>query len=169
VDDVDVIEVYAAPYFRRIVQYPDPANGEEARFSIEHILAGLLLGEKIFLDFFTVEKAHDPKIMKTRKKIKVLPDPDRENVEVCLAGSDKVVVKLKNGKQHEIFCKAAKGDPPNYMSESRVKELVKDCTDYAGFLSDKNLDKVAEMVFNLDKINDVTELMSYLTFGEIHY
>ncbi len=165
VDDVDMIEVYTAPYFRRLIHYPDPANGEEARFSIEHILAAVLVGETIFLDLFTTEKVKDSRIMEARKKIKAIPDPDREKDVTFMAGDDKVIVKPKTGKHHEIVCKAAKGDPPNYMTEDQVKEIVKDCAVYAGFLSENNLDKVAEMVFNLEKVNDVTELMTYLTFG----
>jgi 2-methylcitrate dehydratase PrpD len=163
-DDVDVIEVYTAPYFRRLIHYPDPANGEEARFSIEHILAAVLLGEKIFLDLFTVEKVNDPRIVETKKKIKAIPDPSREKDVTFMSGNDKVIVKLKNGKQHEIICKVAKGDPPNYMSESQVKAMLKDCVAYAGFLSDKNLDRVCDIVFNLEKVNDITELMNTVTF-----
>jgi len=167
VDDIDVIEIYTAPYFRRLIHYPDPANGEEARFSIEHILAAVLLGEKVFLDLFTVEKAHDPKITETRKKIKTIPDPSREKDVTFMSGNDKVIVKLKNGKQHEIICKVAKGDPPNYMAESQVKGIFKDCVDYAGFLSGKNFDRVCDIVFNLEKVNDITELMNTVTFDPI--
>jgi 2-methylcitrate dehydratase PrpD len=164
-DDIDLIEVHTPPYLSRLVHYPEPANADEAMFSLEHNLAAVLLGEDLFFDTLSKEKIQDSRFKEARGKIKTIPDPDREKDLIMLTGVDKVDVKLKNGKEYQIICEKAKTDPPNYMSENQVKDMFNNCAALAGFLSEKNLDHVADLVFNLEKVNDVTELMSYLTFG----
>ena len=53
------------------------------------------------------------------------------------------------------------------MNEEEIKEMVRDCVTYAGFLSSKNLDHVAEIAYNLEKVKDITEMMRYVTVDGI--
>ena len=58
-------------------------------------------------------------------------------------------------------------NPPYYLTEDQVSNMLKDCADYAGSLSHEDCDLVSDIVFSLEKVKDLVELNTYLTFGTL--
>lgn len=133
----------------------DPPDGESSRFSIQHGVAGALLEHSVGRDTFTDKKAVDPRFKEARRKVKLIVPP--ESVD-----ADKVTVKLKDGKEYNISVKSWKG---HYTSPLTTEELVAKFQDATGStLSASQVDRVIELMLNLDNLKDVTELIKIITF-----
>lgn len=82
-----------------------------------------------------------------------------------LTGIDEVVIKLKDSREYRKECEKAKGDPPLYLTEEEVMDKFRGCAEFAGFLSPDQIKSVGELVFNLEKVRDITRLMEIVTFA----
>lgn len=162
-ENVAGVEIHVGPYFPTLVHYPDPSCAEEARFSIEHSIVVAFLEEEVFLHAYTDEMAVNPTYQKARQKVKVIV---HENWPTgVLGGTDEVIIKLKDGKKYSKKCEKHKGDPPSYLTEEEVRGKFENCNDFSGFLSSSQVDFVEELVFELEKVKDISKLMETLTFG----
>jgi hypothetical protein len=73
-----------------------------------------------------------------------------------------VTLKLKNGKEHSTSIKSWKG---HYTSPLAIEELATKYKDATGdTLSPGQTDRSMELVLNLEKMNNVADLMQILTF-----
>jgi len=64
------------------------------------------------------------------------------------------------------MCIDAKGDPSRRLTTDEVKQKYIDCMDFAGTFSGAAAEKAADMALSLDKLDDVSELASVLTFPD---
>ena len=133
----------------------DPPDGESARFSIQHGVAGALLEHAVGRDTFTDKKAVDPRFKEARRKVKLIVPPEPID-------ADKITIKLKNGKDYSISVKSWKG---HYTSPLTTEELLAKFRDATGnTLSPNQAERSIELVLNLDGLKDVAELMKVITF-----
>lgn len=156
-EDVESAEIEVKPVVAHELDLLDPPDGESSRFSIQHGVAGALLEGKVGRDTFTDEKAVDSKFKEARRKIKLIVHQEWVNQQ-----PDIVTVKLKNGIEHSISVKAWKG---HYTSPLATKELIAKYKDATGnTLSPGQSDRSIELVLNMEKMKDASELMKILTF-----
>lgn len=161
-DDVESVEHEINYTLSLYLKYPQPANGEEARFSLQHSTAACFLDRKVFLPSFSDEKARDPRFKEARQKVKVIVHPEWE--DGFFTASSPVTIRLKDGTEYKKVCISARGDPSNKLSSDEVIKKYMDCVDFAGNLSHERAEKAAEMVLALDEVKDVSELMDIFTF-----
>ena len=163
--DVAGIEVEGNSFFAQNIDKPRPTSPAEARFSMQHALAAVLLEGEPSLITFTDEKIHNPKFQETWKKIKVVPHPELED-GIFASGTmgNPVTVKLKNGKKLKKSCIKAHGDPPDLLSRKEVQQKYRGCV--SGILSQKQAKRAADLLLKLETLPDNLELMQILTFPE---
>jgi len=70
-DDVKEVVVHFDE-IRRAIDRPEPKNAEDARFSIQHILAYQMIHGECGLEICAEKALHDPRIAEARKKVKVV-------------------------------------------------------------------------------------------------
>jgi 2-methylcitrate dehydratase PrpD len=73
-DDIASVELIVPPWADRIASYREPESGEQAKFSIRHGVAGLLVGgipELPYIHAFTDEAARDPRYVAARRRVKL--------------------------------------------------------------------------------------------------
>jgi 2-methylcitrate dehydratase PrpD len=163
-DEVDIVEHGINHTVSLYLKYPQPATGEDARFSLQHSTVACFFDQKVFLDSYTDEKAQDPKYKEAREKVKVHVHPEWERG--YFAFHSPVTIRLKDGTKHEKTCIDAKGDPSRRLTTDEVMHKYMDCLDFAGIFSRHAAEKAAEMTLSLDKLEDVSELASVLTFPD---
>jgi 2-methylcitrate dehydratase PrpD len=146
------------------LKYPQPETGEDARFSLEHSTVACFFDRKVFLNSYTDERARDPEFREARQKVKVTVHPEWEGG--YFAFHSPVTIRLRDGVEHEKVCIDAKGDPSRRLSPDEVMRKYMDCMAFAGTFSDEAAEKAAEMTLALDKVEDVSELTSILTFPD---
>jgi 2-methylcitrate dehydratase PrpD len=157
--DITSVEVHAGP-IDATCDRPEPKDTEDSKFSFQHVLAGIMLEGDIGMDTFTDEKLKDPKFREARAKVKVITHTEWPNEE--LSGVGRVTATLRNGRSLTKEMKQSIGGTELPLTTEDVVALYRK---YAGMvLSEKQTERTKDMIMQLDKANDVMELMDILTY-----
>ena len=166
-DDVKSVEHGINQTVGLYLKYAQPESAEDARFSLEHSTVAAFFDKDVFLPSYTDKKARDPKFREARKKVRVTVHP--EWPPGYFTFESPVNIQMKDGTEYKKNAVIAKGDPSMKLSKERVMKKFLDCVDFAGILSRQKAEKAAEMVFALEKVKDVSELMNIFTFPKKKY
>lgn len=138
-----------------------PTNALQGKFSMEFVLAVLLLERKAGLGEFTDEVVKRPDVQAMIKRIRFYVDPASEN-----AGFDKMtsIIKLhlKNGKALTGRADFAKGSPANPMSYEEAADKFRGCAEFAKWPAAK-ASEVILAVKSLEAAPDGSRLVAALT------
>jgi 2-methylcitrate dehydratase PrpD len=161
-EDVEQVKAGVTPFIKEaLVGGADPRSGDMARFSLEHCLASALLEKEVAVDSFRDEKVQSPPLREARKKIELEVHPEWPSGRSALVIP--VTVKLKGGKELTQKVEKLKGtmDLPLNRNEQmgRYRGFAKP------FLSDSQIEESMECILNLEGVNDITKLMTAVTFG----
>jgi 2-methylcitrate dehydratase PrpD len=157
----DVVEVVAHfDELRYIIDRAEPKSAEDSRFSIQQILAFQLLNGECNLKTCTEEQVNDPKVVETRKKIKVVYHP--EYGRRYMTGEGKMDVKLKNGKVVTRAQDQPYGGPKYPLSMDEVVEIYRKYL--KGFLPERQIERTKDIILNLENEQDIKELADICTF-----
>jgi 2-methylcitrate dehydratase PrpD len=134
----------------------------DAQFSIPYTVAtaltkggGVLLG-----DFSSDTVTKGTSILEVAKKIRVLVDPELADNNIS---SVNMVVNMVNGETLSSRVDSLKGSPSKPMSFDECAGKFKNCLEYSGKASlMEKADALIELVFNLEKSKEVSELFALL-------
>jgi 2-methylcitrate dehydratase PrpD len=152
-DDIESVELRVPPWADRIAPYRDPVNGEQAKFSIRHGVAGLLVGgipELPYTHAFDDAAARDPRYVRARERVNVVV---LEGESVRGFADQVVVATLRDGR---VITKVV---PSLEAAQHTVDQRIAMFKNTAKVLGDK-ADRLVDVVMNLDRqsVNDVAEL-----------
>ena len=100
VDDIATVRLLVPPFAHRVAGFDDPQTAEQARFSIVHSVAGVLVEgvpELPYMGAFSDEAAIDPRYAAARGRIELVIDGSRPNVRGFAAQTVEVV--LRDGRR----------------------------------------------------------------------
>lgn len=161
-DDVESVEVEVNAIFPDIIKYSRPANADEAKFSLEHTVAAVLLRKGDFLfDCFTDEAIRDREFTAQWSKAKMIVRPEFANG--IMEGENPVTVNLRDGRRLATTCKSARGDATNPLSRDEVVQRFYECA--RAVSTDAQSERSAGLLMALDRQTDVSEVMALLTFA----
>ncbi len=126
-DSIKSVTCFISPSTDKVLCYPDPQDGMQAKFSLEYCTAlGLLTGPMNnwhFAGGFAESKAAAQELMSKISREIV------ENLRNASYGEQVLGLKIEmqNGQQFEAAVKSAKGYPENPMSEEDLKEKFMGC------------------------------------------
>ncbi|MBI2906928.1 MAG: MmgE/PrpD family protein [Chloroflexi bacterium] len=158
-DEVERVEAEVSPSTPQFVDRPDPAGGEEARFSIYHGVAAALLERRIGASTFTDEKALDPVFREAGRKLKLVVHPEWERG--VFTGVNIVTIKLKDGREFSTTVEKPKGDPGVPFTTEELIARFEGCAE--GILAGEQVNRAIELILDLENLKDVSELMEILT------
>lgn len=162
-EDVEDVEVGINETVSMYLKYQQPETGEDARFSIPHCVAACFLDGRVFLETFTDAKARDQKFIEARKKVKVVVHPEYKK-GYPPAFVSPLIIRLKDGRVLAKECLYARGQANDRLSDAEIMKSFMDCVDFHGALSRGKAEQVADMAINIEKVKDVYEIMTILTF-----
>ena len=131
-----------------------------------------MLAGDVTLKHFTPDAVVDPLLREARSKVKFSVGSAHVSGNLAEATSDyrnaaaRVVIKTKNNKEVSGERKYALGHPEDPLTMEQFRELYLKFTE--GILSDKDILASAEMILNLEKLANLTELMRILSVGSAH-
>jgi 2-methylcitrate dehydratase PrpD len=99
VDDIAAVRLLVPPFAARVAGFEEPQTAEQAKFSIVHSVAGILVEgvpELPYMAAFTDEAATDPRYVAARRRVELVIDGSRPNVRGFDAQS--VEVRLTDGR-----------------------------------------------------------------------
>lgn len=154
-DDIAEVEVGVNRIFPQILKYPTPKNAEEARFSLPHIIASAISGESMFVDTFTEEQVFNENLVRQRDKVIMTIHPEWGDAQ--LGEKNTLLITTTDGRKFARECRTARGDPSNPLSREELLERYLKFS--SSVIEGPELEKSADMLAGLDKVDDVSALM----------
>ncbi len=129
----------------------EPKTGLAGKFSIAYCAAVALAEGVAGEDMFTDRRVLDPKMVSLRKKVQATVLPGLKDTEAW------VTVTTKDGKKYSTFVNRPKGDPRNPPTDQELEEKFR--TLAAFVLPARKIDRLVEMIWKLEKIEDLRQLI----------
>ncbi len=137
----------------------DPRSKETADHSLPYVIAAAVAERQVTPVQFTDEKIMDPTIRAQLNKVEVVADPE---IEALFPKLQRVVVTIHTTDGRELTRQVdyPKGDPRNPLTDREIEEKF---DALAGpVLPAGGTDRVKEMVWKLDQLSSISELMNAL-------
>jgi 2-methylcitrate dehydratase PrpD len=144
-----------------VTDRPNPKDEEDARFSIQHIQAGILLEGDLNFDTFTEEKIHSPRFQEMRSRVKVHV---HENWPAkMMSGTARVTLTTKDGRSFSKEMEQPLGGSDLPLTNQEFKDIYRKLT--REILSEGQIEWTCKTLLNLEALDDLQELMEVLTYG----
>ncbi len=157
-DDVASIRCRIPRLISQMLIYANPQSGLEGKFSLQFCLAAALVDRNVSLRHFTEPKIHDPRIRRVM---------DRIDVDISDEPGDygEVSITLHDGRMLERRVTEPKGSPGNPLTDNQVASKFIDCAGLA--VSHELAYKIMAKIMELEKLDNLTELMAWIAKGPI--
>ena len=144
------LSYYAKPFV--ILDFP---HGD-AIFSYPYTVASALLKKSMGLPNFTEEAIKDPKVNRITAKTSMVEQEDGVGLSV------KIRVKMTDGREFT----ESKGPPREWVKTPITKEKILQKfwhqVDFSKTVSQKNAQKVLDLIDNLESVKDVKQIIRFL-------
>ena len=160
-DEVAEVRVEVNGAFPAIMKYPEPADVEEARFSLPHVVAATLVGEPMGVRTFSAEKLGDPRILAQRGKVKMIVHEEWGYDQ--LGAEDRIALVMRDGRRFDAVATVARGDAAEPLTRGETLAKFMTCTE--GRLAPDLQRQAADTLAGLETVADVAPLMDALTFA----
>jgi len=159
-DDVARLEVDVHPDLLCTVRFHKPTQGFRGKFSIDYVLAAMLLDGRVDLDSFTDEYCNAPRMRAALEKVRInahaeWPD-DRESRR-----NSPVTIAMKDGRTFTKSVDKVRGSAENPLTREEVIDKYRGCA--SRVLTGERLERSIGALENLEKIATAKELIDALT------
>jgi 2-methylcitrate dehydratase PrpD len=148
--DIKNVKVFAWKGVQHLPNYPEPRSGLEGKFSAEHAAAVALTDQAGGVKQFSDERVTDPVVTEVRRKTTLEFDEGLGAYQI------RVVINTTDGRELSHFIPAQKGDHLNPLSWDEL--VAKFRANALAALPQANVDTLAQMLGDLEAVNDVAEL-----------
>jgi len=161
-DDVESIQVDVSPIFAQYIRFHHPKDDEEARFSLPHSIACCFLDKRPWIESYTTERVNDPQVAAFRDRVRMVVHPEWAAPELPWGGEMPIAIRLKDGIEYKKVC--PKPTDPIIVSDAEVMDKYMKCA--LRVLSRSRAEQIAEMMLSLEKVQDISKLMTLCTFTD---
>ena len=156
-EEIETVEVEVNKATQSMMQYSEPTNGHQARFSFEGVLGVAILDRDVWLPALTDSSVSSQRYRDARAKVKVIFHPEW-SPGLAAAFHIPVTIRLQSGK---VYSKeVAKPTEPSKDDVIRTyKELAEP------ILTKDEIDRSLDMILTLEKLEDIGQLMNILRAG----
>lgn len=151
----------------KILIYPRPENGLEAKFSMPYCLARACLDGRLDLDHFVDEKVQESGVQNFMKRVIHYVEPEILKKGYGLRAAAKIVIELKNGQILERTIDKAKGNPENPLSFEELAQKFRICA--RRILNDDQIEKVIHLVDKMEDVSNIKEIIKVLISNKEEY
>jgi 2-methylcitrate dehydratase PrpD len=136
----------------------------DASLSLPFIVATAVAKRKVNIGSFTPEALRDPVTLAVAQKVMTKFDPE---LNAPMSGGVRpgvVAIKTKSGESYLRRVDFPYGHPKNPMTTDDLLEKFRDCVSYAAKpIPQKNIERAIELMLNLEKVDDVSQLIQLFT------
>jgi 2-methylcitrate dehydratase PrpD len=149
-EDIESVEAEVSRFHTNWMRFDEPNNGDEARFSLKHVIGAAILKREVWVESFTDEAVADPQYREARSRVKVILHSEWPSTRDAVQAI--VTVKLKDGR---VF--SSKADELREITRDELISNYKRLTKPA--LSRGQRDRSLELMLNIERIDSISELM----------
>lgn len=158
-DDVERLEVDVHPDLLDVVRFHKPEDGFRGKFSIDYVLAAMLLDRRVDLDSFSDSYCSAPRMRAALDKTVVNAHPEWPNDRDARRRTP-VTITMKDGRTFTKQVDAARGSPGNPMTRDELVDKYRGCA--ARVLKGEGLDRSIAALESLETIPSVKTLIDEL-------
>ncbi|KON29651.1 hypothetical protein AC482_05995 [miscellaneous Crenarchaeota group-15 archaeon DG-45] len=159
-EDVKEIRVRAGANILEPLRYSRPADGLQAKFSLQFGMASILTRRRAGLREYTTEAVNSPEMRAAMAKVRTVHDP-----EVASMGADKmrsiVEVELHDGRVISRFADTARGTPEKPLRESELDDKFRECASFV--LDGGRIEDALREIRGIERRPDIRRLTALLT------
>ncbi|MFQ5702169.1 MAG: MmgE/PrpD family protein, partial [Acidobacteriota bacterium] len=137
----------------------DPRSKQTADHSLPYVIAAAIVDRQVTPAQFTEAKIMDPTIRAQLEKVEVVADPRIEELFPALQRVH-VTIRTRDGRELTRQVDFPKGDPRNALTDEDIEAKF---DSLAGpVLPDASREKIKQMVWDLDALDAIADLMDQL-------
>jgi 2-methylcitrate dehydratase PrpD len=159
-EDVERLEVDAHPDLLNIVRFHKPTQGFQGKFSLDYVLAAMLLDRRVDLDSFSDAYCQSPRMRAALDRTHVNVHPEWPH-DATARRNTPVTVTLKDGRVFTRKVDKVRGSPGNPMTRDELVEKYTACARRT--LTDAQTARSIAVLETLETVGSVTELMAAVT------
>jgi 2-methylcitrate dehydratase PrpD len=159
-DDVERLEVDVHPDLLHIVRFHKPTQGFRGKFSIDYVLAAMLLDGRVDLDSFTDDYCNAPRMRTSLDKVTVNAHPEWPD-DAASRRKAPVTITMKDGRKFTRTVEKVRGSPGNPMTRDELVGKYRSCASRA--LKGERLERSIAALENLDRLPAAKDLTDTLT------
>jgi len=159
-DPCDIEHVHVATYGPAldIACYRDPQTENEARFSVQYVVAAAILHGSVRLNAYTPQRIFAPDVRAMMPRITTTIDPELDAAFPAARGA-RVTIETLNGKTYSWLQSHRKGDPELPLSDSELEEKLRELAEPV--IGIDRVNTLIANVWNLDRLHDVRAFVSH--------
>jgi 2-methylcitrate dehydratase len=135
-----------------------PTTKESADHSSYYITAVAIMDRRLGPDQFTPKKMKDPKVRQLIEKVSLEADPSLDR----FGRAGITEIRLKDGRSYTKRVEYPKGDPLNPMTDEELDDKFRNMAEK--FMTEGQIKKAIETIYEMDKLDDIHELMKRVVF-----
>ncbi|MFD1038983.1 MmgE/PrpD family protein [Virgibacillus byunsanensis] len=156
-NQVERIDCFAPFGSLAALLYNKPQTGLEGKFSMQYVIAAMLVDQQLKIDSFTDEKVNRKIIQQLIPKIFTKETKAiKENRDIGDLGYIQLSIQMRNGKSIEEKVYYAKGSPNKCLSKVQLHCKFSDCLKSSTII---NGDKLFDQLMNLEKVEKINSLL----------
>ena len=158
-DDVVTLEVDVHPDLLCTVRFHNPTQGFRGKFSLDYVLAAMLLDGRVDLDSFSDAYCNAPRMRASLAKVKINTHPEWPDDSVSRRNSP-VTITMKDGRKLSKKVDLVRGSPGNPMTRDELLGKYRGCA--SRVFKGESLERSIAALENLDKIPTAKEVIDTL-------
>ena len=159
-DDVARLEVDVHPDLLCTVRFHKPTQGFRGKFSLDYVLAAMLLDGRVDLDSFSDAYCNAPRMRASLDKVQINAHAEWPN-DAASRRKAPVTILMKDGRKLIKQVDAVRGSPGNPMTRDELLGKYRECA--SRVLKGERLERSIAALENLDKLATAKELIDTLT------
>jgi 2-methylcitrate dehydratase PrpD len=160
IEDVERLEVDVHPDLLDIVRFHKPTDGFRGKFSIDYVLAAMLLDHRVDLDSFSDDYCRAPRMRAALDKVQVNRREDWPNDATARRRSP-VTIAMKDGRTFTRSVEKVRGSPGNPMTRDELVDKYRSCA--SRVLQGAQLERSIMALETLETLPAVKGLIDTLT------
>ena len=161
-EGVESIECEVSAHVTQLMAFPIALDSSQAKFCLPYCLAVAVCDGRAGLVQFSDERVRDAQVQALAARVHVVHPGGQSEWDTGTLLPCLVRVRLRNGAVLEKSVGAPRGDKDNPMSFDDIVDKYRDCT--RDLLSEEQIDHTLTLVQRLEKLEDLSELSTMLTF-----
>ena len=158
--EVARLEVDVHPALLHIVRFHAPTDGFRGKFSLDYVLAAMLLDGRVDLDSFSDAYCNSAGMREALGKVQVNVHPEWAN-DVASRRRAPVTITMDDGRSFTRSVEKVRGSPGNPMTRDELVGKYRSCA--SRVLQAAPVERSIELLESLDCLDSLAELMDTVT------
>ena len=160
IEDVERLVVDVHPDLLDIVRFHKPTDGFRGKFSIDYVLAAMLLDGRVDLDSFSDEYCNAPRMRAALEKVQVNAHAEWPH-DAASRRRSPVTIAMKDGRTFTRLVEKVRGSPGNPMTRDELVDKYRGCA--SRVLTGEKLERSIAVLESLETLPAVKDLIDTLT------